>query len=495
MDFLEMAWTDDAQTSDTTAVTVGIGGAPRSDATSVTVRASSLLTMASTESSHADIDAVTVSVAGEDSAGIQRDPLATADLSLTQGVWTGTLAGLPVQKELTFTAQAFDRDEQEILNGTHVTMLDGDGEEITVVLRSVDEGEIGRLPIITAITVEPVDPNQTADVTVTVQGSDDETLEYRFSGGTFDPASGDISLSAGEGTLTSSYQAPDAAGQYLARLSLRNDQGHGTEVGFRIQVGEQPGGATSTISADVAPVVHGITGRRSPVGVVWTADASAADNGELTFAWSFSGTETFRDATTNPAILQGYVESTTGTLSVTVTDGDGLSTTTSLELTAGMFPDALQPSPAELVINEVDYDTPGSDDAEFVEIHNPGSDPVDLADYRLELVNGNGGGTYGPVVSLSGQLAAGSFHVIADAQFTEDIQNGPDAIRIVHTTGRVVDAVHYEGEVAGVGEGSPAPKDTESKSIGRCPDGFDSDENSLDFRTMPASPGTANTCS
>lgn len=79
------------------------------------------------------------------------------------------------------------------------------------------------------------------------------------------------------------------------------------------------------------------------------------------------------------------------------------------------------------------------------------------------------------------------------------IQNGPDAVRIVaKTDGRVVDAVHYESAVAGAGEGSPAPADdanAASKSIGRCPNSFDSDDNAADFRTMTATPGAANTCS
>ena len=81
---------------------------------------------------------------------------------------------------------------------------------------------------------------------------------------------------------------------------------------------------------------------------------------------------------------------------------------------------------------------------------------------------------------------------------TDNLQNGPDAIRIVEKgTGRVVDGVHYEGAVPGAGEGSPAGRDSSaaSKSIGRCANGFDSDDNLLDFRSMTATPGAANTCS
>ena len=42
--------------------------------------------------------------------------------------------------------------------------------------------------------------------------------------------------------------------------------------------------------------------------------------------------------------------------------------------------------PAVLVINEIDYDQPGVDVAEFVELANIGSDPVNLDGYTVERV-------------------------------------------------------------------------------------------------------------
>ena len=48
----------------------------------------------------------------------------------------------------------------------------------------------------------------------------------------------------------------------------------------------------------------------------------------------------------------------------------------------------------QLVINEVDYDQPGTDTAEFIELKNMGTDTVELSDFTLELVNGSGGAVY-----------------------------------------------------------------------------------------------------
>ena len=169
-----------------------------------------------------------------------------------------------------------------------------------------------------------------------------------------------------------------------------------------------------------------------------------------------------------------------------------------------------RPPALKLVINEVDYDQAGADVAEFVEIVNPNTSAVDLADYRIELVNGSNGRRYGSYTT-TGRLAAGGYFVIADQTVIDAVptgtvsvplkssglQNGPDAIRIVEAaTGRVLDGVHYEEAVAGSGEGGPAPEDDTGApaSIGRCPDAFDSDDNGADFATMTPTPGAANAC-
>ena len=177
---------------------------------------------------------------------------------------------------------------------------------------------------------------------------------------------------------------------------------------------------------------------------------------------------------------------------------------------AGTDPDTSRPPALKLVINEVDYDQAGADDAEFVEIVNPNSDAVDLADYRVELINGSNGRGYGSYAA-EGRLESGGYLVIGDPAVIASVpagthtaplksgglQNGPDAVRIVETaTGRVLDGLHYEEAIPDTGEGTPAPEDITNSpmSIGRCPDGFDSDDNGADFAPMTPTPGAANDC-
>ena len=511
MEFLEMASTDVPPPSEVAASNVG---PRRSATTSATVRVAGPLTIASAKGSHADIATLTVKVAGEDAEGTHQDPLATAELTRSpDGVWAGTLSGLTIDTPLTFTAEALDSDNVVIFSGTHTTTLSSVGAQITIRLNAIDDAVDNRFPRVTGISISNVSTGVAADVSITVQGSGTEQLHYELTGGTFDPSSGEITLSAGAGTLTSSYQPPGLPGWYTVQIALRNAQGNRVEVDFQIRV------QTAGVTANLGPVVRGITGKRTPAGVRWTAAVSAAGDGTgLTYAWTFTETGdktgTFTDSAANPTILTSYTQTTTGTVSVTVTDAAGLTASASLEVTAEIFPDLdLMPVAATLLVNEVDYDqTSSTDAAEFIEILNPGQAAVDLAGYRIELVDGADDEpylTYEPV----GQLAAGGFLVIADQEVIDDpnllpagtptlvltgtgIQNGPDGVRIVaKADGRVVDAVHYERVVPGAGEGSAAPQDPEDQSIGRCPNGFDSNDNGLDFKAMTATPGAANTCS
>ena len=183
-----------------------------------------------------------------------------------------------------------------------------------------------------------------------------------------------------------------------------------------------------------------------------------------------------------------------------------------------------------LVINEIDYDQPGIDSAEYVELYNPGPNPVNLADFKLVLFNGSTSGTgnipYDSIQLPSQTLNAGTFFVICGnsgkvpncnltfTAATNCIQNAasatatspsPDAIYLQDVQqGNIIDVVSYEGdciapyfETAGVPAGNSDTIVADSimsrfYSIGRYPDGTDSNNNSVDFNRMCSTPGAAN---
>jgi predicted extracellular nuclease len=167
------------------------------------------------------------------------------------------------------------------------------------------------------------------------------------------------------------------------------------------------------------------------------------------------------------------------------------------------------PGTPMIVINEVDYDQPGSDTAEFIELRNNGSSDVGLDGWSLQLVNGSNNQVYN-TIDLGGSTIVGGGHLVICANAatvancdidsspdTNFLQNGaPDAVGLL-SNGAIVDAVSYEGSVPGYTEGSGSGLiDAGSNgSISRCPDGTDTDQNNVDLVfTNTSTPGVENVC-
>ena len=108
-------------------------------------------------------------------------------------------------------------------------------------------------------------------------------------------------------------------------------------------------------------------------------------------------------------------------------------------------------------------------------------------------------------------LAAGDYYVVCantatvancDLDISPDtnlIQNGaPDAVALYYD-GVLIDTVSYEGDTAapyteGSGAGLEDDPNDEGKSISRCPDGTDTDQNNVDFLFTDSTPGVENVC-
>jgi hypothetical protein len=177
-----------------------------------------------------------------------------------------------------------------------------------------------------------------------------------------------------------------------------------------------------------------------------------------------------------------------------------------------------------LVINEIDYDCDGAENAEFVEVFNPTSSAVSLIGKTILFFNGNGNVQYGSVgLDSAVSIPSLGYLLIASNSITapdgvpvvripdNTIQNGsPDGLALVDaTTGQVHDALAYEGAMPEIttqlGGGSVTITLTEgtattavdggtgSKSLIRDPNGQDTDDASVDWKsTSTLTPGTAN---
>lgn len=154
-------------------------------------------------------------------------------------------------------------------------------------------------------------------------------------------------------------------------------------------------------------------------------------------------------------------------------------TQTSGSLTAGTWEVA-----PKVVINEV-YPNPTTGDFEKIELYNDSSLSVDLGDWTIE------DGNYNPR-SLAGKtiLANGFLILTKGTDFTFGL-NDPGDILILKKTGEAKDQVAWgnwtDGNLA-----DNAPNPSRGQTIGRFPDGLDTDFDLLDFKLMNPSFGLAN---
>ncbi|MCJ7569997.1 MAG: ExeM/NucH family extracellular endonuclease [Anaerolineales bacterium] len=186
--------------------------------------------------------------------------------------------------------------------------------------------------------------------------------------------------------------------------------------------------------------------------------------------------------------------------------------------------------PPEVIINEVDADTPSTDSAEFVELYDGGVGNTDLTGLVLVLFNGSDDASYlsfdldGYSTDSDGYFVlCGDAANVANCDFdvspnTDLIQNGADAAALLIgdavdfpndtpvTTEGLVDAIVYDtndGDDAGllvllnaaqpqVNEDGAGDKDNHSNQ--RCPNGYGGALNTDTYEQFLPTPGSSATC-
>ncbi len=154
-----------------------------------------------------------------------------------------------------------------------------------------------------------------------------------------------------------------------------------------------------------------------------------------------------------------------------------------------------------IVLNETLYNTQGSDHGCFIELFGPGG--IDLANFSVVGVNGYNGSEY-VFIDLSGySIPSDGFFVIAQDTTVPnydmvtpdaDLQNSPDNVEL-RFNNITIDALGY-GEINDwvfTGEWLPVPDVADDHSLGRYPDGYDTDNNYNDFNDyITCTPGQSN---
>ena len=268
-------------------------------------------------------------------------------MTYSNGAWSITIGNLPIGTQLTFIAHAYNSSSVEIFTGTTAQAMIGTNDQIAISMAPVTSGATLLFPRIVQI-VRPAEiaASDVVSISVSVQGSSGETLSYAVSaavdGGVFGPTSGSLTLNGTTGTIVLGYAAPVSAGTFIHSLTLTNSQGNSVSTEFDTTIITQTAGGAITVQFN--PVVTAISAERSGSNVTFTASVNDdGPAGELRYLWSSTTGVSFANTTANPAVLQGYSESVTGNVTLTVTDqnGTGGSTTVTYLISAGQFPDTV----------------------------------------------------------------------------------------------------------------------------------------------------------
>jgi hypothetical protein len=216
--------------------------------------------------------------------------------------------------------------------------------------------------------------------------------------------------------------------------------------------------------------------------------------------------------TTGADLLPGQFYTVRVASSVRDTGGMGVPAAMSSLMIEGYTP--------HLVINEIDYDQPGSDAREFVELHNPGLTALPLTgltfyvldiDTTTHTTSVRGMVALVPNSAAVTELAPGGFMIVRSSNSiallvpggvptvmtSVAFQNDEEGVA-VSAAGACHDIVFYEGvptapatiaECAFQGSAGTDPADG---ALGRMPNGSDFDEASIDYVVLATSPGAPN---
>lgn len=244
-------------------------------------------------------------------------------------------------------------------------------------------------------------------------------------------------------------------------------------------------------------------------GVYLECNAAVVD----TIIYGTSNSDALPDESGAVATLLGAVPSEGVSLSRRVDGGDSddptADWTSSSVNTPGAPNQTPQCNPAGsegLKVNEVMYD-PSSDDStnEFVELVNTGSVAIQLEGFVLEAAKSSWG--INATLPAGAVIEPGAFFVIGGGTVTNedysasklDLGNGTDGdgVRILDCTGVVLDSMLYGGATGDGLEGDNGSTDVADKvsagtSLGRFPDGADSDAHTDWFPYSTPTPGSAN---
>ncbi|MBF0239542.1 MAG: hypothetical protein HQM12_17705 [SAR324 cluster bacterium] len=150
-------------------------------------------------------------------------------------VWEGTLAQIPVLKELTFITSATDASGNELFNSSTNYTLQSESSSISLSLKMSNDGDTYKLPKIEQISRPTTIPaGTTKPVNFYVSGTFNETLTWTIESqtGTFSSTTGTITLEGTLGLVSLQFQSPETIGAFQHSIRVVNSDGNAIKAMF-----------------------------------------------------------------------------------------------------------------------------------------------------------------------------------------------------------------------------------------------------------------------
>jgi hypothetical protein len=154
------------------------------------------------------------------------------------------------------------------------------------------------------------------------------------------------------------------------------------------------------------------------------------------------------------------------------------------------------------VINEIMTGTNASASNEFVEIFNPCSSTLQLSGWQLVYRSASGTSDNSLYAWTSGSIGAGSYALIGgtgwtgstpDGTLTSGLGSSGGGVGLADDNATLVDSMGYGSATNSLIEGNAAAAPSGGGSVGRSPNGVDTDDNSADFASFDSpTPGAEN---
>ncbi len=249
------------------------------------------------------------------------------------------VGSLPANVECTIHAKALGQDDAVLYEGEIANIVFDADVQTMVILNMVaaDNGSHeGTAPRIAAVR-RPAAAVQTGSIvglTFTVTDPDDDAIFYQLSapGGSFSKPEGNVPLVQGSAAVNVEYTAPSVTGPVPITISVTDSAGLSTSFAFTLIIRDSPVDAEPTEARAVInfpPSIEGVTSRRTNTGRVELL-ATVADDGpaaDLAYSWTREGQAIGQK---NPVTLDA--SGSTFTVSLTVRDAEGASTSMSFDL-------------------------------------------------------------------------------------------------------------------------------------------------------------------